>query len=79
MYKFSCNRGHWVVLLKHIRVKFQRNNVYTFTRIKFLVDKITFMMSLKNAFIYLMPPKTYKLFIKYILCVKALFSAVGIQ
>lgn len=75
MYKFSCNRGHSVVLLKHIRVKFQRNNVYTFTRIKFLVDKIT----LKNAFVYLMPPKTYKLFIKYILCVKAPFSAVGIQ
>lgn len=32
-----------IVLCKQIQAKFQRNNVYTFTCTKFLVDKITFI------------------------------------
>lgn len=44
-----------------------------------LVDKITLKMSFKNVFIYKISPQNYKLFTEYFLCVKALFSVVGIQ
>lgn len=70
-----------MVLCKQTQEKFQRNNVYTFTCTKILVDKITFIQYnfLKYAFIYLLLPETYKLYIKYLLHVKTLFSAMAIQ
>lgn len=56
--KFSRNGRHWVVPLKHIQVKLQRNNVYTFTHLTSFSRKIAFIIYF-NFFYQISPPKFF--------------------